>query len=54
MRSKLVALNGFRVLLRYHERTHPTEGLFMKLQQLVYVTKVAECGSVTEAAPRFS
>lgn len=24
----------------------------MKLQQLVYVTKVAECGSITEAARR--
>ena len=52
MRSKLVALSGFRVLLRYHGRTHSSEGPLMKLQQLVYVTKVAECGSITEAARR--
>ena len=38
--------------MRYHGRTHPSEGLPMKLQQLVYVTKVAECGSITEAARR--
>ncbi len=38
--------------MRYHGRTHSSEGLPMKLQQLVYVTKVAECGSITEAARR--
>ena len=43
-------LAGFAGFLRYHGRTHPSEGPLMKLQQLVYVTKVAECGSITEAA----
>ena len=38
--------------MRYHGRTHSSEGPPMKLQQLVYVTKVAECGSITEAARR--
>ena len=43
-------LAGFGGFLRYHGRTHSSEGPPMKLQQLVYVTKVAECGSITEDA----
>ena len=45
-------LTGFGGFLRYHGRTYSSEGPPMKLQQLVYVTKVAECGSITEAARR--